>query len=180
MTRGDSAFTLYIPDSVTKLGKFVFGFVYDIRSIVFGSDSQIKVVNGFAELAITSILIPSSVVLIDAHAFRYCEFLRTIEFEADSSLCEIGRMAFYATALSVFRSPPPLQFVREFAFSDCVVLRDISFCSGLESLDCSVFSINGNESRTFVSYSDEFLRSTRRQFHDRQHLTSLTRRDGTS
>jgi hypothetical protein len=171
MPRGDSVFTLCIPGSVTKLGQFVFGFVYGIRSIVFGSDSQIKVVNGFSYLAIESILIPSGVVLIDANAFSFCQFLRTIDFEADSSLREIGLMAFRTTALSIFRSPPLLQFVRSSAFSDCVLLRDISFCSGLESLDCSVFSTNGNESRTFISYSEEFLRSTRRQFHNRQHLT---------
>jgi hypothetical protein len=65
--------------------------------VTFEPVSHVRRIEGFAfsECAsLRSIVIPASVVKIDAHAFRLCETLERVEFEGALSLVDCDALAF--------------------------------------------------------------------------------------
>lgn len=63
----------------------------------------------FAGSNITQITIPRTVKKIEAHAFAFCNQLRSVEFEEGSMLEAIEDKAFIGSGIQNFFAPPELQ-----------------------------------------------------------------------
>lgn len=82
----------------------------------------------FANTAIKSIEIPSSVVKIGASAFSESS-LETITFSEGSGLKSIGKAAFYGSNIKTIELSSPLESVGASAFMFCDELKEVSISS---------------------------------------------------
>lgn len=90
-------------------------------------NSVVSICQGaFIYSLVTSITIPSSIKKIDDYGFSQSA-LRSIKFETDSDLVEIGTSAFYQTLIRSIEFPSKLKSIDNNAFANCVKLKYISF-----------------------------------------------------
>lgn len=86
---------------------------------------------GFASflknMSITSVFIPSSVEIIDDHAFDRCPNIQKIIFKGKSQLKRIGSHAFHYTSVSHLSFPSTLEEIRDCAFVSSNRLTSIEF-----------------------------------------------------
>jgi hypothetical protein len=165
-------FTISIPDSVLEIGNEVFLNCSAIQAVVFGPESRLVTLNGMTLMGIRTIRIPDTVIVIAVNAFFWCGHLQKIEFGNNSSLEEIQESAFYNAGLRCFHAPPSLKRVATLAFASCPLLHEVSFDKALDegSLEPAIFIGRPPPVRAYVSYSEKFIRDTRRQCHHRMYL----------
>ena len=142
---------LVLPDTVTKIGDYVF----------------------YRNTNLTSITIPSSVTSIGDDAFYNCSNLKSVTFESGSQLASIGEWAFYSSGLtsitipssvtsignSVFRHtdltsitiPSSVTSIGNYAFSDCSNLRSVTFESGSQLASIGNYAFSDNENLTSIT-----------------------------
>lgn len=81
---------------------------------------------GFADAGIKTVQIPQSIISIGDYAFA-SDSIKTITFDEDSRLKDIGNGAFLGSAISEIVVPQNLQNIGNGAFKDCELLESIDF-----------------------------------------------------
>ena len=103
---------------------------------VLGTDdsSDENKVNGivFADSAIESVRIPSTLRVIEENAFNKCRGLRSVEFS--EGLEEIRSFAFAETGVERVVFPASLRVIAQKAFAMCEHLKEAIFQEGIEAL----------------------------------------------
>jgi hypothetical protein len=89
--------------------------------------------HGTVNLAIKSVTIPPSVILIGLRAFAGCTNLATVTFSGNSSLKTIGEEAFYYTGLTSIAIPPSVTSIDKMAFAYSRNLAKVTFSAEHES-----------------------------------------------
>ena len=96
----------------------------------------------FEHCALESVVIPSTLEVLEERTFYKCSKLNSIVFADGSRLKEIGKECFTFTALKMFEAPPSLRKICSGAFFSCKNLQRVALNEGLE-----VVGIDGNKSR---------------------------------
>ena len=108
--------TVYIPDSVTKIGN-----------------------EAFANSAITQVIIPNSVTEIGNNTFWKCIYLKSVTLP--NSLAKIGRDAFkQCIRLESITIPDSVTEIPSRAFRNCTLLESIIIPNSVIKIDHSAFS----------------------------------------
>lgn len=96
----------------------------------------------FQDTAITEILIPKNVNLMDSSIFMSCDNLITVTFEQGSQLTSISRLTFYRchALKNVNNIPPTVEVLGEHSFADCQVLETINLPNGLKVMEKAAFA----------------------------------------
>ena len=110
-----------IPNSVTAIGSFAFGFYTNLTSITIPNSVTEIGYGAFSGSGLTSITIPNSVTEIGHDAFLACDSLRTVTF--GNSISYIGMDAFRScgnlTTITLHATTPPLLGIAAFLDSPC-------------------------------------------------------------
>ena len=105
----------------------------------------VEVINGFRENEnIKSVVIPSSVKVIEDGAFSICESLEKVTLP--EGLLYIGQSAFFATELTSVTLPKSLEHLGFYAFTSCDNLAEINIPDDAAFLlknatECTLFSL---------------------------------------
>jgi uncharacterized repeat protein (TIGR02543 family) len=170
VTIGDSTFSgckslteVVIPEGVTSLGTYVFNGATALESITLPSTLVTIGKNAFQNTAITSIVIPESVVvtststyffygckalkevtfeneldLIPNYMFNACEALKTVNYKG--TLTSIGSSAFSGcSALESFNMGNSVTTISASAFYGCTSLKDCPISTAVETIGTSAF-----------------------------------------
>lgn len=81
----------------------------------------------FGLQSITTLIIPSSVQIIDSSSFRNCNNLKNVFFMKNSRLELIGEYAFAETSINKFLIVSAVEVIGSFAFQNCNNLTMINF-----------------------------------------------------
>lgn len=86
--------------------------------------------------------IPSSIKIINSHAFHKCRYIKSIEIPKDSKLQKIGKYAFYKTNISSIFIPPQVEEIGEHAFDRCISLHrvEVSPNSKIKAIEKHTFN----------------------------------------
>ena len=130
-------FTLNIPSTVKVIGDYAF---YDNRRVNVMLNEGLEVIGegAFMEtMAITTIIIPTTVTTIKDLAFQYSSGLQNLTFRTSviggndsSKLKTIGAYAFAETAIQSVTIPKSVTEIGACAFSDCYSLKTVRFEEG--------------------------------------------------
>lgn len=94
----------------------------------------------FADSCLESIVIPSSIEVIEDGAFENCYKLKTVVFEENSKLEEIRSCAFWdCTSLEEIILPLSLDKIGDFVFYNCHSLKKIVIPASVVEMGSSVF-----------------------------------------
>ena len=144
---GDSAFnpshtitnvsSVFIPATVTSIGRFAFRCCKFLATVTFAEDSQLKSIGVSAFSGTDSahpifkeIQIPYSVETIGTNAFHNCQDLESITLPA--SLETIESSAFSSCRkLSEIRLPTSLKAIQSYVFDDCSSLETVFYDGSL-------------------------------------------------
>lgn len=107
-----------------KLEKFVFP-----QSLIEIGDYAFANICGHVNPNTITITIPKSVTTIGEHAFQSCN-VRSIVFEKNSALTELGAYAFYASYITEICIPANVTVLQPGTFLSCSRLEKISFEEG--------------------------------------------------
>jgi hypothetical protein len=96
----------------------------------------------------TSVVIPSSLVVLAEKKYLGCRSLETVTFESGSSLERIEKSAFSKSGLKSIMIPSSVVYLGESSFYECKSLESVTFESGsrLEYIDRTAFSLSGLKS----------------------------------
>jgi len=109
-------------NSVTSIGEEAFSGCSALTSVDLSQSLTVIGVRAFQQCALTSIVIPSSVMEIEAYAFSTCSLLDSLVFASTDPWVEgtgliIGIYAFYACyKLRVIDFPDSIQHIKPYAF----------------------------------------------------------------
>lgn len=85
--------------------------------------------------SLTGVYFPKTIEQIDSFAFRECRNLKTVEFEAESSLKRINRSAFeYCHSLKQIVLPKNVETIEDWAFLDCRNLETVTLGQNIREL----------------------------------------------
>lgn len=133
-----------IPSSVVAIGAGAFWECYNLSSITFAEDSNLKTIGGYAfyQTDLDSIVIPPSVTTIGKAAFRECGHLSSVVFAGSPKLKTIGEWAFYETSLTSVTIPASVTTINKAAFGGCRKLSFVGFDRELklETIRAGVFA----------------------------------------
>lgn len=164
---GDSAFnpshtitnvsSVFIPATVTSIGRFAFRCCKFLATVTFAEDSQLKSIGVSAFSGTDSahpifkeIQIPYSVETIGTNAFHNCQDLESITLPA--SLETIESSAFSSCRkLSEIKLPASLKAIQSYVFDDCSSLKTVSYDGSLEQWS------KINVAKGFLGYSSPSL-----------------------
>lgn len=123
-----------IPNTVTLVGECAF---YGL------SDKLTKVT--FAGSAFND-------MVVDKYAFRGCEKLATVVFEAGSRVTTLGEGAFMGCKdIEAFEIPASVTQIKASAFADCIKLETLTFAANGKTLEFGENAFNNCESLTTVT-----------------------------
>ena len=93
----------------------------------------------YGQSALTEVIFPDSLKVIEDSAFKNCKVLQQVSF--GSAVQTIGDRAFEnCTSLSRVNFEPSVQTIGEYAFYNCSALTELDFPDGLENIDSYAFS----------------------------------------
>ena len=98
--------------------------------------------NVFEYSALESIVIPSTLEVLEEYTFSGCYKLASVVFAEGSRLKKIGNHCFANTGLKAFEAPPSLRKIGNGAFFACKNLQRVVLNEGLEAV-----GIDGGKSR---------------------------------
>ncbi len=131
--------SMTIPDSVTELGEGIFYSCNSLTSVKFGAgitELPYDVCNSCS--ALTSVTIPSNVTKIEDWAFGYCTALKSITIP--NSVTSIGYCSFdNCNVLSSVKLGTGLKTLGEWAFADCWALKSITIPDGVTEIKYGAF-----------------------------------------
>lgn len=149
--------SVFIPATVTSIGRFAFRCCKFLATVTFAEDSQLKSIGLGAfygtEQAyprFKEIQIPYSVETIGTNAFHNCQDLESITLPA--SLETIESSAFSSCRkLSEIKLPTSLKAIQSYVFDDCSSLKTVSYDGSLEQWS------KINVAKGFLGYSSPSL-----------------------
>ena len=145
--------TVVIPDSITSIGRWAFGYCESL----------------------TSVTIPDSVTSIGSCAFYDCTGLTSITIP--DSVTSIGNGAFYnCTGLTSVTIPDSVTSIGDYAFFDCSGLTSVTIPDSVTSIGGSAFS--GCTGLTSVTIPDSVTSIGDEAFNNCTRLTSITVKEG--
>ena len=86
----------------------------------------------FGGSGLEEIRLPRALKVIGMYTFALCKNLKSVSFDADSALEEIGIRAFWGSGLESFSTPPSMKKIEPCAFFQCRELKNIALNEGLE------------------------------------------------
>lgn len=113
--------SLFIPNSVTRIGIGAFQYTKYLNTVTFEEGSQLEMIQiyAFSYSGIKEIVIPASVKEIMYYAFTNTYELEKVSFESNSQIERIGVKAFdYAISLKTVYIPLGVMTIDQFAFFD--------------------------------------------------------------
>jgi TPR repeat protein len=165
---GSGLKSLAIPSSVGVLGKWSFAECQCLGSVTFERRSRLKRIEESAfhcrswpPCPLTSIVIPSSVVVLGKCSFSTCTSLESVTFESGSRLERIDESAFHGCALKSIVIPSSVVVLGKESFSGCKSLESVTFESGsrLERIEEAMFA----DTRTNFRLISEGLTRSKQQ-----------------
>ena len=122
---------LVLPDTVTKIGDYVFYYNTSLTSITIPSGvTSIGTYAFYKNTGLTSITIPSSVTSIGEWAFSGCYNLESVTFKSGNQLTSIGDYAFSNTGLTSITIPSSVTSIGNGAFNNIKVLNYTGSATG--------------------------------------------------
>lgn len=167
-----------IPDSVTSIGDYAFGYcglteinipsgVTSIDYAVFyscGNLAHVTIPSSVTSIgdsafyrcrALTEITIPNSVTSIGGNAFFDCSGLTSVT--VPSSVTSLGRYAFYrCDSLMSVTIPDSVTSIGEYAFEYCRELTDVSYGGTKADYEASLLPNIGPQNDEFLNASFHF------------------------
>lgn len=146
--------SIYIPTSVVKLGKIAFAHMSGLKNIYVASDNPAfqsvdgvlfnktgsKIFRYPPAHAGVSYTLPSSVKIINAGCFQYCNRLQQIFLP--EKLSEIGEESFYGCEeLESIEIPDGVKFIGKETFGSCYKLESILLPESVQTVDEDAFSL---------------------------------------
>lgn len=115
------AFTINIPQSVTKIGDYAFR-DSGLTAVKFNENSQTTSINTYAfySSSLKSVVIPKSVSYMGNAAFSYCFYLEDIKFEQGCQITSIGSDTFYNCGIS------SAKIIEEIDLTPCIKLHTLA------------------------------------------------------
>lgn len=116
----DTLVSAKVPDSVTTIGSQAFAYDSALKTVTFGKDSKLSVVDNFAfrESGLESIVFPDSLTRIEYYAFFSCVNLSQVTLS--NNLHTIGSDAFRScTSLTEIFFPKSVMSIYDRAFQGC-------------------------------------------------------------
>ena len=167
-----------IPNSVTSIGYFAFGYCYALTNITI--PNSVTSIGGYAFSscsALTSINIPNSVTWIGNSAFVYCSALESFygKFASEDNRCLIidGVLNSFAPAgLTSYTIPNSVTSIGEEAFWGCYALTSITIPNSVTSIGYSAFEYCS--SLTSVTIPNSVTEIGNSAFYNCSALTSVT------
>lgn len=167
--------SVYIPNSVTKIGNFAFFNHLELTSVILGNAVTTIGNSAFSACEkLNSINIPKSVIKIGEDAFKSTP-LKKAEFESIESICSIDFYNQYSNPLALAKNlyiqdqlatdiiiPTTITKIGNYAFVNCSSLNSITIPNSITSIGKSAFSgCSGLTSVTIPNsvtsiYSDAF------------------------
>ena len=161
--------TLYIPNTLKKIGTYAFRENTSLISITFEENSQLETIDmyafynassltgvilpdqlkvigilAFRNTAITEIVIPNSVVTIDNYAFEMCYDLEVVYFETGSSLQTLGIGVFSRTGVIDIVLPSSLTSIGNYCFQINASLLSVYIPESVIYVGSNLFSNSVN------------------------------------
>jgi hypothetical protein len=101
--------------------------------------------NIFLGSGLVRIAIPSTVKVIERLAFGWCEWLRDVTFEHDSTVTRLDGCAFFHCSIHTIALPRSLEAIGKSCFAECENLCDVLVERGsrLASIDEDAFANTG-------------------------------------
>ena len=161
-----------IPDSVTTIGGFAFGWCYSLTSVTIGDSVTTIGQYAFYDCdSLTSVNIPDSVTIIGFSAFENCDSLTSVTIP--DSVTTIGERAFaYCDSLTSVNIPDSVTTIGYMVFEGCDSLTSVTIGNSVTTIgeytfrDChSLTSVNIPDSVTTIGYA---------AFYSCDSLTSVT------
>lgn len=124
-----------IPSYIKRINSYVFDGCYELKSIEFEKESELKSIGRSAlrYLFIKKVSIPNKVELIDENAFEKCMALSIVDFSFPSNLISIEKGAFSYTSIAKVVLPHKIKKIGNQAFGSCLFLKNAEifseFCS---------------------------------------------------
>jgi hypothetical protein len=117
---------------IINIGDGAFAYAHGLTSITIPNSVTSINYFAFANINVTSIVIPASVQTIGTEAFWRCFQLQSITFEDNSQLTTIGPAAFYeCTGLTTgITIPASVTSIGDSAFNGCSTLPSVTFADG--------------------------------------------------
>ncbi|MBP5308658.1 MAG: leucine-rich repeat protein [Clostridia bacterium] len=138
--------SIVLPDSLTKVGAHAFEKCTSLSSVTLGNVVSSIMGYAFAETAITSITLPSTLVKLGSYGVGYTEG----KTGTDYSLEDQG--AFYGcTKLTSITFEGPLNFIGYYTFAGCTSLTQFTIPSTVTAIASHAFDGSGLTSITIPS-----------------------------
>ena len=119
-----------LPPGLVEVGPSAFAFCYALVEVIFDCPSRLE---GMGEgcfyccESLPAMQIPASVVALGKHAFSGCRALASVVFAPGSLMERIDMGAFLGCGMLERIEIPPVGWVGEFCFWDCVSLSAVVF-----------------------------------------------------
>ena len=124
----DSLRSVILPEGLTSIGDWGFGYLENLDSIVLPSTLQTIGADAFYGSGLQKVTIPAGVTTMGGQAFQNCDKLTSVTFE--EGLTAIGTSAFTnCTALPEITIPESMQTISSGAFSGCTNLTKVTILS---------------------------------------------------
>ena len=131
--------------------------------------------NAFYKCALTSIIIPASVISIRDSAFTACKNLSTISFGDNSKLTSIGASTFSGcSALTSITIPDSVTTIGTYAFSRCTGLTTINFGNSSKLNDIERCAFQNCAALTSITIPNDVTILREYIFSECTSLTSIT------
>ncbi|MDE7406410.1 MAG: leucine-rich repeat protein [Clostridiales bacterium] len=130
---------IVLPSTLTTIGNYAFRNCTELAEVVFGKDEEGNTalneigIYCFQNTAITSIVIPKSVVKFRYYAFYQCAKLTRVEFEKDSAIT-----VYYANGTSGIGSTSDARH-----FADCPLLETVILPDHSTNIPATMFENSG-------------------------------------
>ena len=130
---------LVIPDYITSIGEYAFGYCEGLNSIVI-PNSVTSIENGafFHCEDLTSVSLPNSLVSIGVYAFQDCTSLESIDIP--NSVTTIKNQAFWGcSSLASVSIGNSVETIGGYAFLDCIGLTTLTIPNSVTSIEQMAF-----------------------------------------
>lgn len=148
---------IVLPDSVTNIGHYTFGYCRSLTSVTLGNGVTNIVGEAFYNCSsLIYITIPDSVTSIGAYAFQNCKSLTTITIP--NSVTEIHGFTFYGcSSLTSIIIPDSVTNIHARAFENCTSLTSLTIGNCVTSIQDRAFdSCTSLTSITFKGTMEEW------------------------
>ena len=167
-----------IPDGVTSIGTYAFGWCDGLTSITIPDGVTSIGDHAFVRCeSLTSITIPDGVTSIGDHAFIFCTSLTSVTIP--DGVTSIGDSTFYGCQnLTSVTIPSSVTSIGNLAFDGCSALTEITIPDSVTSIGNQAFDFCRNLTSITFGENSQLTSIGSRAFNESNALTSITIPDG--